>query len=75
MADRETTRLPVWGDPSARGAVHYSDDAGREWLWSRCHVPACPHCVCVRLSDRFCWPHAGNDAADLIPAAKEPADA
>lgn len=69
--------METWGEIGPRGAVEFKDEdrPGRRWLWARCHVEGCPNMVCRRLSSRFCWPHAGLSAADLIPkAAKAAAD-
>ena len=48
--------LESWG--VGRGEFElYEEQGRRSWLWALCEVPDCPNNVCVRLNDRFCWPH------------------
>lgn len=48
--------MEKWG--TGRGEYeHYTDDDGHEWLWAMCEVLGCQNNVCVRMNDRFCWPH------------------
>jgi hypothetical protein len=60
-------KLEKWG--VGRGEYeHYEDDEGKEWLWAFCEVPSCSNNVCVRINDRFCWPHlmSGGEVVEII---------
>ena len=49
-----------------RGSELFEDEeTGATFLWKRCEVPGCKHMVCVRMSDKWCWPHLMSGGAPV----------
>ncbi len=62
--------MQVWG--KGRGEyAHCTDEDGNEWLWAYCEVAGCPNNVCVRMNDRFCWPHLMSGGAPVSAKVSE----